>query len=187
MRLTVGVVERLHGEVISVGGALTAANLHDLEVILMRRLARRAAAWAGRARAEAAHARAEATRARAEAGRDGGDGGRARAEAPKARADAGRRGESSADVPVELLVPPEVMVVDLTALYVCDSTGAILLLAAARAGGDCNVDVVLAAPPSAVLRVLEVTGVLGAVPVYRTVPGAGRLDNLDLLLVPGPV
>ena len=82
---------------------------------------------------------------------------------------------------IQLALGPGRLVLDLSPLHVCDSTGAALLIAAANAGRDSGVSVVLAAPPAAVLRVLDVTGVLGTVPVYRTVSGAERQDTVEVI------
>jgi anti-anti-sigma factor len=120
MRLKVCLFEEPHGAVVSIGGALIASSVAELDTVLAACLARRA----------------------------------------------------------------ELLVLDLSGLHVCDSTGATLLIAAAGAGHDCGVPVVLAAPPAAVLRVLDVTGVLGRVPVYRSVIGAGRRDGVELVADP---
>jgi anti-sigma B factor antagonist len=82
---------------------------------------------------------------------------------------------------LHLAVRPPVLVLDLTALHVCDATGAAMISAAAGAGRDCGVAVVLAAAPPAVVRALEIAGVLDTVPMYRTVSGATRQDPYERL------
>ncbi|GIJ50701.1 hypothetical protein Val02_75870 [Virgisporangium aliadipatigenens] len=73
------------------------------------------------------------------------------------------------------------LIIDLSTLVLCDSTSTVLLAAAVSAGRDCGVTVAVAAPPPSVLHVFEASGVLAELPVYRTVEGASRQENRDLV------
>jgi anti-anti-sigma factor len=77
------------------------------------------------------------------------------------------------------------LILDLTALVFCDSTGIGTLV---RGNNDCHsVDgyLRLAAPNRNVARVLSVVGLLDTFPTYRTVEAARRADGNALVAAEG--
>lgn len=76
---------------------------------------------------------------------------------------------------------PPILVIDLSGLRTCDSTGALMLEAAARIAVDRGGEVRLAAPIAAVSRTLRQTGTLDTADAFRTVSAAVRAERRDLL------
>jgi anti-anti-sigma regulatory factor len=80
-------------------------------------------------------------------------------------------------------VPP-VLVVDLSRVRTCDTTGALILDVAARVAADHDGELRLAAPPAAICRALRQAGTMQTVRTFGTVNGAVHGDVLDLLATP---
>jgi len=81
-------------------------------------------------------------------------------------------------------VPP-ILVVDLSRVRACDTTGALILRVAAHVVADYGGELRLAAPPAAVCRMLRQTGTMQTARTFATVGGAVHGDLIDLLATPG--
>jgi anti-anti-sigma factor len=83
--------------------------------------------------------------------------------------------------------PSPIIVVDLSRVTACDSTGALSLDVAGGVAADCGGELRLVVSPGAVCRLLRDSGTMRAVRSFATLEGAVRADPLDLLdSVPEP-
>ncbi|PXX71178.1 anti-anti-sigma factor [Nocardia tenerifensis] len=73
-----------------------------------------------------------------------------------------------------VLRPGERLVVDLSGLLFCDSSGISMLLAARNAAALAQADIALAAVPSYVLRTLALIGLHGVFATYPTLDDAAE-------------
>ena len=78
------------------------------------------------------------------------------------------------------------LVIDLSQVTTCDTTGLLLLDVAARVAADSTGVLRLAAPPAGVCQALRQAGTMHVIATYRTVSGAVADDLLDLLATPHP-
>jgi anti-anti-sigma factor len=74
-----------------------------------------------------------------------------------------------------------ILVIDLTAIRVCDHAGLAMLEGCRRAAVVAGVDMRLAAPSTAAGHALRSAGLMDAIAVFRSVDAAARGDVLDRL------
>jgi anti-sigma B factor antagonist len=91
--------------------------------------------------------------------------------------------ELSARIDALLAAGQTRLVIDLGELTFCDSTGIGILIRANNGCQQRNGYLRLAAPNHNVARVLDVVGLLGVFPTYRTVDAARRGDPAGLVVV----